>query len=192
MTPLANHVHIDFWIIYHHQRDKALNICSIEIKVRKLLQLHNLNIEYFLSQNFSQIYVRSLLGSEYDPIKEIECRVPYTEPNHVTEAGTQHNIQMSFFSDSRFTKQFESFSNEVDRVLYLGGNKVMNQISLFRFYVMLIVLVNDRVIDLRYLWEIWWRLIFLSEENWAWWAFIWHSGEWRWVWINSSRNEDCM
>ena len=66
----------------------------------------------------SQIYVRSLAGGGYDPIQEIECPIPFDKP-------PAEPIEMSFYSDSQFSRQFGSFVNEVDHdVLYLGNNKV--------------------------------------------------------------------
>ncbi|XP_063688907.1 uncharacterized protein LOC134822003 isoform X2 [Bolinopsis microptera] len=67
----------------------------------------------------NRIYVRSLAGGGYDPIQEIECPIPFDKP-------PAEPIEMSFYSDSHFTRQFGSFVNEVDHdVLYLGNNKTV-------------------------------------------------------------------
>ena len=74
----------------------------------------------------SQIYVRSVAGSDsYDPIQEIECRVPYNKPDQNNSVETQNNIKMSFYSDSEFSRGFDTNANEIDNeLLQLGDNKV--------------------------------------------------------------------
>ena len=73
-----------------------------------------------------QIYVRSVAGSDqYDPIKEIECRIPYNKEEKEPKATKQHNVKMNFYSDSGFSQKFDSFAKEEGQnVLYLGGSKV--------------------------------------------------------------------
>ncbi|KAL5271266.1 hypothetical protein ACHWQZ_G001790 [Mnemiopsis leidyi] len=74
----------------------------------------------------NRIYVRSVAGSEYDPIKEIECRIPYKKEEEKPRAAKQHNVKMNFFSDSRFSQKFDSFlKEEGQNVLFLGGSKVV-------------------------------------------------------------------
>ena len=73
-----------------------------------------------------QIYVRSVAGSDsYDPIQEIECRVPFNKPDQNNSVETQNNIKMSFYSDSEFSRGFDTNANEIDNeLLQLGDNKV--------------------------------------------------------------------
>ena len=66
-----------------------------------------------------------MAGSEYDPIKEIECRIPYKKEEEKPRAAKQHNVKMNFFSDSRFSQKFDSFlKEEGQNVLFLVGSKV--------------------------------------------------------------------